>query len=242
MVLDLAVGEQVKQLRRAGPRPNEHLVRNILRAGAVALGPLLYLALETELLHEDEPECYAPMHALRLLGELGSIDIIEPLLGAFPLEQSYPDERLPMMWADEAAQMIGRLGEAAVEPLWAIIDDADWEIDSRGMACAALAYVTVAAPETRDAVVASLLDRMSRSEDRSLTAHLISAISSLGVESAYKDVMGLFRQGKVDPDIIVPGMARQLLLTPNVTLRLGCVTHPLWERYDKHALQLAERE
>jgi hypothetical protein len=240
MVLDLAVGEHVKQLRRAGPRPNEHLVRNILRAGTVALGPLLYLALETELLHEDEPECYAPMHALRLLGELGSTDIIEPLLGAFPIEQVYPDERLPLMWFDEAAQMIGRLGEAAVEPLWAIIDDPDWETTSRGVACMALAYAAVAAPETHDAVVAGLLDRMSRSEDRSLTAHLISALSSLGVESAYKDVMGLFREGKVDSEIIVPGTARQLLLTPNVIQRLNCVTHPLWERYDRHALQPAE--
>ena len=237
MILDLAVGEHVKQLRRAGPRPTEHLVRQILRAGGVALGPLLYLALETELMHEDEPECYAPIHALRLLGELGSTEIIEPLLGAFPLEQAYPEERLPMMWADEAGQMIGRLGEAALEPLWAVIDDPEWDINGRGMACAALTYVTIAAPETRDAVVAGLLDRLSRNEDRSFAGHLIWAISNLGVESAYKDVMGMFRQGKVDTDVIVPGTARQLLLTPTVTQRLLCVTHPLWERYDKHVLQ-----
>jgi len=242
MVLDLAVGEDVKQLRRAGPRPNEHLVRHILQAGAAAVRPLLDLATEIDLLHEDVPDCYAPLHALRLLGELGSTEIIAPLLRVFPIELDYPDEQLPPVWAGEAAQMIGRLGEAAVEPLWAIVDDPDWEMVGRGLACAALDYVTIVAPETRDEVVAGLLDRLSRSEDRRFTAHLIWAIARLGVESAYKDIMALFREGKVDQDIIAPGAARQLLLTPHITQRLHCVLHPLWERYDEHGPQVEERD
>jgi hypothetical protein len=234
MTLDLAVGEYVKQLRRAGPRPNEHLVRHILQAGSAALRPLLDLALDTNLLHEDVPDCYAPLHALRLLGELHSTEIIAPLLRVFPIEQDYPDEQLPLAWADEAAQMIGRLGSAALEPLWAIIDDPDWEIAGRGIACAALNFTTVVAPEIRDVVVAGLLERLSRSEDRRLTSHLIWALARLGVDTAYKDVIDLFRQGKVDQHIITPANARQLLLTPNIVQRLNCVLHPLWERYDQH--------
>ena len=241
MVLDLAVGEYVKQLRRAGPRPNEHLVRHILQAGAAAVRPLLALALETDLLHEDVPDCYAPIHALRLLGELSSTDIIAPLLRAFPIEQDHPDEQLPLVWADEAAQMIGRLGGAAVEPLWAIIDDPGWEIAGRGIACATLNYATVVEPEIHDAVLAGLLERLSRSEDRRITGHLIWALGRLGVESAYKDVMDLFRQGKVDPNIITAASARQLLLTPNAVQHLSCVTHPLWERYDQHGPHVEER-
>src|SRR6185436_7464032 len=107
MPLDLAIAEEIKQLRRAGLRPNEHRALHILRAGEAAVGPLLALALDTELLREDEPQCYAPLHALRLLGELKSPEIVVPLLRAYPIEQDYPDQQLPLMWADEAAQMIG---------------------------------------------------------------------------------------------------------------------------------------
>lgn len=240
MTLDLAVGTDVKQLRRAGPRPNEHVVRHILHAGRAALGSLLQLALSVDLLHEDEPECYAPVHALRLLGELGTLEIIEPLLRAFPLELFYEGERLPMVWAEECSQMIGRLGEPAIAQLWQVIDDTEWHIVGRGVALMALAYVVVAAPETREQVVSGLSERLAQSDDPRLTGHLIWAISSLGVASAYKDVMALFRAGKVDQAIIVPGAARQLLLTPNSIQRLNCVLHPLWERYDQHVLTVEE--
>src|SRR6266508_3383025 len=187
MPLDLAISDEVKQLRRAGLRPNERLAQHILHVGAAAVGPLLGLALETDLLHTDEPECYAPIHALRLLGELHSVEIIAPL-----------------MWADEASQMIGRLGAAAVEPLWAIVDDATWDTVGRGVALMALTYATVIAPEIRASVVDGVLERLSRSDDNRMTAHLVSALASLGVGSAYKQVMDLYRQGRVDQEIIAP--------------------------------------
>ena len=242
MTLDLAVGEYVKQLRRVGLRPNEHLVRHILQAGGAAFGPLLALALETELLHEDEPQCYAPIHALRLLGELRSTDMIVPLLRVFPIEQEYPDEDLPLMWADEAAQMIGRLGADAAEPLWAIADDDAWHMSGRGVALMALTFATQVAPEIREAVVAGLLERLRLSQDKQLTAHLISALARIGAAPAYKQVMDLYRQGQVDQSIMPAGVARQLLLSADASQRLKCVLHPLWERYDTHGPQAQERE
>jgi hypothetical protein len=242
MPLDLAISDEVKQLRRAGLRPNERLAQHILHAGAAAVGPLLGLALETDLLHTDEPECYAPIHALRLLGELHSVEIIAPLLRVFPIEQEYPEEYLPLMWADEASQMIGRLGAAAVEPLWAIVDDTTWDMVGRGVALMALTYATVIAPEIRASVVDGVLERLSRSDDNRMTAHLVSALASLGVGSAYKQIMDLYRQGRVDQEIIAPGQARQLLLAPDATQRLMCVTHPLWERYEKHGPHAEELE
>jgi hypothetical protein len=241
MTLELAVGEQVKPLRRAGPRPNEHVVRRILQSGAAAVGPLLSLALDTSLLHEEEPECYAPIHALRLLGELHAAEIIAPLLRAFPLEQEYPGEELPLVWADEASQMIARLGTAAVEPLWSIADDPDWDMVGRGVALMALTYATQIAPEIRDDVVARLLDRLPQSDDHRLTAHLVSALASLGVESAYKQVMARYRQGEVDQTIIPAGTARQLMLAAEAAQRLKCVLHPLWERYDAHGPGATEK-
>jgi len=242
MNIDLAAGEYVKQLRRAGPQPNDHLTRHILQAGAAALGPLLDMALDTDLLHEDAPECLAPIHALRLLGELRSTEIIVPLLEVFPIEQDYYGEELPLMWADEAAQMIGRVGAAAVEPLWQIADDQRWNSVGRGVALLAMTYATLVAPEIRDGVVAGLLERLDSSDDNVMTAHLVSSLSSLGVEPAYKKIMALYREGRVDQSIIPPGVARQLLLAAEPGQRLKCVLHPLSERYDAHSLDYGERE
>jgi hypothetical protein len=234
MSLDLAVGEYVKQLRRAGPRPAEHLVRHILQGGPGAVGPLLAMALDTDILHEDEPDCYAPIHALRLLGELRSTEIVDSLLRVFPIEQEFEGEDLPFMWAEEASQMIGRQGAAVVEQLWAVVDDSDWDMVARGVALMALTYVTSVAPETRDGVAQGVLERLARSDDERMTAHLISAISSLGIGSAYQQVMELYRAHKVDTSIMPPATARQLLLAPGPAPRLECAKHPLWERYDRH--------
>jgi hypothetical protein len=234
MSLDLAVGEYVKQLRRAGPRPAEHLVRHILQGGAGAVGPLLALALDTDLLHEDVPDCYAPIHALRLLGELRSTEIVAPLLRVFPIEQEYVDEELPVLWADEAAQMIGRQGASVVEPLWAVVDDPDWDMVGRGVALMALTYAGNVAPEIRDDLVQGALERLARSDDERMTAHLISALSSMGVGSAYQQIMELYRAHKVETSIIPPATARQLLLAAGPATRLECAKHPLWERYDRH--------
>jgi hypothetical protein len=234
MSLDLAVGEYVKQLRRAGPRPAEHLVRHILQGGQAAVGPLLALAVDNDLLHEDVPDCYAPIHALRLLGELRSTEIIAPLLRVLPIEQDYPGEELPVLWADEAAQMIGRQGAAAVEPLWTVVDDPEWDMAARGVALMALTYATSVAPELRDEVADEALNRLGQSGDERFTAHLIAAIASLGVGSAYQQVMDLYRTHKVDTSIIPSATARQLLLAPGPASRLQCAQHPLWERYDRH--------
>src|SRR5262245_4835923 len=181
MTFDLAVGEYVKQLRRAGPRPPEHLVRHILQGGPGAVGSLLALALDIDLLHEDVPDCYAPIHALRLLGELRSTEIVAPLLRVLPIEQDYPGEELPILWTDETAQMIGRQGAAVVEPLWLIVDDPEWDMAGRGVALMALTYATSVAPEIRDEVADGVLKRLVESDDERLTAHLISALASLGV-------------------------------------------------------------
>src|SRR5215212_5089225 len=106
MLLDFTVSDKIKQLQREGLRPAEKLVSTIMRAGSAAFAPLLELATNLELLHEDEPECYAPIHALRLLGEVGSVEMIQPLLREFPIELEYEDEHLPGVWAEEVPQII----------------------------------------------------------------------------------------------------------------------------------------
>ena len=242
MPVDLGIADQVRQLRRVGIRPSERLVQNILSGGAAAARPLLDLAVETDLLYEDEPQCFAPLHALRLLGELRPTDIIAPLLGEIPLDLDYDDDDdPPQLWENEVPQIIGRLGAAAVEPLWAIADDDAWESEARGAALIALAYATVIEPAIRDDVVAGLRERLARSDDKTFSAYIVTTLANIGVQEVYNDVMRLYREGQIDQEIIPAGVARQLLLTKGER-RLSCVHHPLWERYDQHGPAPQERE
>jgi hypothetical protein len=240
MLLELGVAEKIKQLRREGLRPSEPLARSIIRAGAAAVGPLLALATDTDLLHEQAPDCYAPLHALRLLGELDSIEIIEPLLRQFPVSQENEDEQLPELWISEAAQIIGHLGAPAVEPLWRIADDEAWNIAGRSGALTALGYVTAVAPETRDEIIAGIRERMERG-DKVLASYLAIALANLGVSDLYPELMAMYRAGKLDQDILPAAAARQLLLSDSAK-RLACAKHPLWERYDQHGPFPEQRE
>jgi hypothetical protein len=233
MLLELGVAEKVKQLRREGLRPSEQLARSITRAGAAAIGPLLQLATDVDMLHEDAPDCFAPLHALRLLGELESVEIIEPLLRQFPVGVDYEEENLPQTWVNEVAQIIGHLGAPAIEPLWQIADDEGWNMAARSGALTALGYVTAVAPATHDQIVAGIRERMQRSEDKVLASHLAIALANLGVSDLYPELMAMYRAGKLDQDILPAAAARQLLLSDS-SKRLACAKHPLWERYDQH--------
>src|SRR5262245_3117306 len=241
MLLELGIAEKVKQLRREGLRPSEQLVRSIIRAGDAAVGPLLALATDVCLLYEEQPDSFAPLHALRLLGELGAVEIVEPLLREFPISLDYEDEDLPEMWASEATQIIGHLGAVAIEPLWRIADDESWNMAGRSGALTALGYVTAVAPETRDEIIAGIRERLERSEDKVLASHLAIALANLGVSDLYPEMMAMFRAGKLDQDILPAAAARQLLLSDS-TKRLACAKHPLWERYDQHGPFPEERE
>ncbi len=239
MTIDFAAADYVKQLRRAGLRPTERLAQNITNAGEAAVGPLLDLACDVELLEGAPPECYAPIHALRLLGELRSPRIIEPLLRAFSLDRQ-GSGYLRVIWANEIPQIIGRLGSAAVEQLWAIFDDESYTIDQRGAALMALGCAVAVDEGLREPVVAALRERLAASTEPSITGHLIAALANLGVSEAYKDAMARFRAGEVDLDVTTAAEARQLMLTPGIK-RLACARHPLWERYDEHG-PFAENE
>lgn len=232
MPLDLATRDYVKQLLRAGLRPSERLASNILHGGEAAISPLIDLAVDVGLLDEDPPDMYAPLHALRLLGELRSPRMIEPLLNQLPLEASTESDALDL-WMQEAPQILGRLGGAAVAQLWEYADDAGHDTGGRGMALLALAYATAVDETLRAEIIAGLRERLARSDDRDLNAYLTRSLSYLGVAAAYQEVMARYRAGAVNQEITPAALVRQLILASGREI-LACANHPLWERYDEH--------
>src|SRR5262249_32598517 len=108
-----------------------------------------------------------------------------------------------------------------------------WDNAARSGALTALSYATAADPALRDEVVAGMRERLASSDDKAITSHLAVALANLGVRDLYPEVLGMYREGKIDQDILPAAAARQLLLSDSAR-RLACVNHPLWERYDQH--------
>ncbi|MBX0327175.1 hypothetical protein K2Z83_05710 [Oscillochloris sp. ZM17-4] len=225
----------VRQLSRAGLRPDERLVGQILDLGDDARAALIALATDIPALHAEVPACLGPLHALRLLGELAEPSIIAPLLNALPVPIIDPEDDIPAsMYANEILHIIGRVGAPAVPVLWEIADDEGVIAQARGAAANALAYVATYAPEVRDAVIAEARRRLT---DETLpdvaVAGSVALLAEIGDAPSYKAVMAAYRAGKVDQSLMPAAAARQFLLGGG-RKDLACVRHPFWERYDEH--------
>ncbi|MCS6841359.1 MAG: hypothetical protein NZ699_07960 [Roseiflexus sp.] len=232
MTLGLSASEYVQHLRRAGLRPSERLVNNILRCGDAAVDPLIETATSVSLLYEEAPVTYAPIHALRLLGELRPLRMVEPLLksvDAAPRDMS-PARKL---WQYEVPQMIGRIGAAAVETLWACVGDPAYTSFERDGALLALAYVTVIDETVRERIVAEMHRRLMESDDRALNAGIVRAMAYLGLADMYSDVMARYRASAVDQESMSAAVARQMLLASKTSRIADDAKLSLWERYDR---------
>lgn len=235
----------VRQLYSAGLRPSDRLVNQILAAGAAARPALLGLATRTELLHEDEPECWAPLHALRLLGEQPDPTIIPALMAPLPIPVYFDEDEYgeviqdpaaagpDQLWSSDVLQIVGRCGAAGLPALAAWADDPAHNQRSRGAALHAMAFVATFDPPTRDAIVADLRVRLAQSDDPQISASIVTALAELGAQEAYSEVMAAYRERRVDPQVIAAGSARQMLLGGG-HYGLACVRHPFWERYEEH--------
>ena len=232
MTVDLAGGSYIQQLRQAERLPDKKLVTNILNAGSTVYDPLLALATDVELLHKEEPACYAPLHALRLLGEMPQPAMVEQLLQVLPIDIDDPEKEVVQLWTHELPQIMARMGDEVVDKLWAIVDDEEYELTGRGIVLIALAYITVIVPDSRSDIITKIHKRLTTSDNKTFTGYMVSTLGNLGAEQAYTDVMKLFREGRVDQAIIPPGVARQLLLSDS-TRRLADVKLSFWERYDE---------
>lgn len=233
MPVDTPVVDLVRQLRRIGLRPPERLVERIIAHGAEARDPLLAMATDRELLHEEPPGCYGSIHALRLLGELRDPTTIGPLLQQFPLELNYEDEPVPLVWSQDVRQLVGRIGAPAVEVLWAWFDNMGHHEATRAAACDALAYASVADQSLREGLISGFRQRLAETDDRFMAALIVFALARMAAAEAYGQVLEAYRAGRVDTSFLPLSEARQLILgkgAPN----LSCVNHTLAERYEQH--------
>lgn len=234
MPIDTPTADLVRQLSRVGLRPDARLTEQIIGRGAEARAELLKLATHIDALHaEDLPVALGPLHALRLLGELPDPEMIPSLLNVLPIPVGDEEDVPARLYAGEVLQMIARVGEPAVELLWAIADEAEVGEARLVAAIHALPYVATFVPETRDAIIAEARRRLDEERSVEMTTGAAVVLAELGDSSSYQKIMAAYRGGKIDQSKAPAAAARQFLLGGG-RQDLTCVRHPLWERYDQH--------
>ena len=235
MTIDFDLVEYIRQIRTIGAELPIPLAHHIVSSGAAAVAPLVAIAIDTELLTGAAPLCFAPLHALRLLGELRDVSYIAPIISAgIPSAPDKISEQRGVIWDGEVPQVIARCGADALAPTLALLDDEHTSNVGHHRAAIALAYLTVEVPELMAEIVAALEARLTTSDvDRNASVAL--ALANMGSEKSYKVVMDAYKVGHIAKDAVQPGPLRQLLLSRS-NARLACVKHPLGERYAHHPL------
>lgn len=225
----------VEQLPRAGLRPSDRQWELIRSEGVTAVEPLLALALDVGALNQPEPAAFGPLHALRLLGELPAPGpaAIERLLKTFPAVDD-ASQQATFLWWQELPQIVAHWGRPALEAARQVLLDPDAGSEQRAVAAESLAFIVELNPELRGEVTELLRERLANEADPYVMAHVVEALSNLGVHTVYSAVMDAYKRGVVDKDTFPASEARQRLLNPKNRNALVCVHHSLAERYEQH--------
>ncbi|MCC6177191.1 MAG: SEC-C domain-containing protein [Chloroflexi bacterium] len=190
------------QLCQAGQHPDQSLLERIKAHGEAAVHPLIQLAVDEKLHGADSsnPEVWAPLHAIQILGELGSVEAIEPLL---PLFDRVNDDSLAQM----IPQAFGGIGAPAVAPLRTLLFDRARDIWARVRAAQSLGEIGRRQPETRSEVTSTLVARLDPAEsrvpdDECLNGFVVCELLDLQAVEAAPAIRRAFDEDRVDTSIV----------------------------------------
>ena len=160
------------------------------------LPALLELVSDESLNQSDvkSNEVWVPLHAWRTLGQIGSSSAIEPLIALF--DQFAGDD-----WAlSELPKVLGMIGEAAIIPLAAYLNEPYHDEFSRTMAVDGLAEIAKRQPICREQVIQCYRDYMTTPDESASTLNglLIGRLLDLGAKEAINDIRKFFEKGCVD--------------------------------------------
>lgn len=145
----------------------------------------------------ESPESWAPFHALHILERLDLSAHVNDLLPLF-------DTGLHEL-ADELLWTLGTVGEAAIAPLLALMNDRTrWDM-ARSRAANALEVIARQFPAYRDEIVAAISALVQQAEEESegLVSLAVASLVELKAVEALPVIRRAFELGKVDES--VPG-------------------------------------
>src|SRR6266567_6085616 len=174
-----------------GPQHIPELIR--MATDPVFRGP--EAAEESE---EDDPDFWAPLHAIRALGQLHAETAIEPLVNLLAelKDDEWMFEELPFVY--------GMFGPAAIPALAAYLADSSHEMYSRAYASNGFNEIANRYPESREECIAIISKQLEDFEenDEELNALIISDLLHLKAIETLPLIERAFEADKVDEFII----------------------------------------
>jgi hypothetical protein len=220
--------EVLQEVQEAGQHPSEELLDRARALGPAAIPRLIEMATD-EALHfagEDSPAVWAPLHAVRLLGELQAAVAVEPLLPLLSWDDDWLGEELPVA--------LGRIGMPSMAPLRDMLFDPSGDVFVRGRAGTGLAKIAEYHPDRREEIVALLTafldDRETSAPDReTLNGFVISDLVELNAKEALPAIQRAFEADRVDT--MITGLAdveRDLSRPDDISLHEWWRQNPLY--------------
>lgn len=148
----------------------------------------------------DSTEVWAPTHAWRALGELRSVEAVEPILGLLnDLDRGDDEAYLEIM-----PRVIGRIGPAAIPILDAYLSDGSNRDYPRVSVADSLVQIARRHPESRDECVRALMDEaaLPGRNDPTFNGFVICHLINLHAQEAAATIERAFQRGLVDESIV----------------------------------------
>jgi hypothetical protein len=147
---------------------------------------------------DEDPKFWAPVHALRALGQLHAEDAAETLVNmlAETKNDSWIQEELPQIYV--------LIGPAAIPALREYLADSTHDEYSRGFAAESLEAIAKKYPETRSECLTAISKQLESFEDNDyeLNAFLICSLSELKAIETLPLIKRAFEAERVDDFII----------------------------------------
>ena len=148
-------------------------------------------------LHNGSPESndiWVPLYAWRILGQLRSVDAIEPLISILNILSD--DD-----WAfSEVPVVLGMIGKPAVAPLCRYLREYEHDEFARVIASDSLVDIAKQNPELRDEVIVQLRKYLvvAKPNDVNLNGLLVSGLIDLKAVEAIDEIRSVFQNEYVD--------------------------------------------
>lgn len=172
---------------------------------ALGIGPehipdLLRMVNDEKLndLESESPEVFAPIHAVRALGQLCDESTIQPLLQI--LTSNMDDE-----WIQEdMPRVFGIIGPIAIPALSDYLADGSYDMLERSYAANALQVIAVRYPEHGSNCIEGIKRTLERFEENEedLNAFLVNDLAELKAVDTLPLIEKAYEAGKVDESII----------------------------------------
>lgn len=141
----------IDRMLAAGDLPDPEVLEAILVHGEDAVGPLMEV-LEIALEDPERWDLESLSHVAHLLGSLRAAEAVPLLVRCL---------REGLVVGVELAEPLGELGDAAIEPAFAVADDGTVAEDAREAAVYAAGRAVLAAPEAEERVASGLRERLA---------------------------------------------------------------------------------